>query len=123
VIGYDDVVGLFSAACPGFASSPEAPGISEEDGPYVWMGHLVTYLIRLLREGTTECLAAVFGVAEQVLLEGDEEARRLIVTGFLHDLASADSYRDTTARPHDFEPWVGPVARYQPPIRRLLGGP
>lgn len=120
MIGYDDVLPLFSAACPSYEASPEAAKFDERDGPYVDLGCFVTHLVRLLDEGKTACMPAVFAVVEQVLVEGDEEARHLVTGGFLSDLGSPTSYEGSSVQPRDFAPWFGPQARCDRHVRFLL---
>ena len=121
MIRYDEVFPLLLGACPSYAGSPEAASFDHWDGHYVHMRFFVAHLVHLLAVGDTEHFPDVFGVAERVLTEGDDETRSLMTAGFLRDLTSLDLYGETSPAPSDLVPWLGPEERRDPDVRLLLG--
>jgi hypothetical protein len=120
MISYDDVVGLLTAACPGYQQSEEHALVDEADGEYVRVAGFVLHLIRLLDEGDTANMAAVFGVVEWVLQEAEPAAADLVQAGFLEDLVDHTLYDGRRVRPVDFGRWLGPLARSDPRIQAVL---
>jgi hypothetical protein len=121
VIGYDDVLPLLSGACASYADSDEAARHDDRNGHYVNIGLFVSHLIRLLEDGNVDHFAEVFDVAERLLSEGDEEARRLLSDGFLHDLTSSELFVASPVEPRDFLPWLGRQTRRDQHVQRLVG--
>ena len=120
MITYLEVYPLLVAACPSYVGSKPAVVVEEGDGEFIRVGQLVRHLIQLLDHDDTESFTAVFGVVDWVLTEGDAEARSLINNGFLDDLTNPEMYGDATCRPADFVPWLAPMAKRHPAVRRLL---
>jgi hypothetical protein len=120
MIRYLDVVPKLRAACPSFDASHEAAFMEPEAGEFVHVGHFVAHLVVLSGEGRSESLSAVFEVVERVLVEGDLEARSLVVAGFLDDLTNLDFYRFGHQGPIGFEPWFRPYTRRVPSVAALL---
>ena|SRR5438874_2309009 len=115
-----EVFGLLVAACPSYEGSTHAAGADEMNGEYLRVGQVICHLIDLLDDGRTRELPAVFDVVDWVLEEGDDEARSLIGAGFLDDLTDRNLYGNTTKRPADFRPWLGPHALQHPSVQRVL---
>jgi hypothetical protein len=120
MIRYPDVVPMLRAACPSFDTSAEAELVEDGSGEFVHVGYFVAHLVDLVHLDRTDSFAAVFGVVERVLIEGDLEARNLVVAGFLDDLANL--YRRDHRGPNAFEPWLGPRTRRVPGIAVLIEG-
>jgi hypothetical protein len=120
MISYLDVFPRLIVACPSFDGSIHGSAADEDDGEYIRIGQFANHLIQLLDDGDTGSFPGVFAVVDQVLEEGDDEARSLITEGFFDDLANHTFYGTTDRRPHDFESWLGPRARQLPAARPLL---
>jgi hypothetical protein len=120
VISYDDIVGLLTAACPGYEGSDEHVLVDEADGEYVRIAGFVLHLIRLLDEGDTAHMAAVFDVVEWILEKAEPEAADLVHAGFLAELADLTLYEGRSVRPADFSQWLGARARSNPRIHEVL---
>lgn len=65
---------------------------------YAEMGAVARFLGGQLAAGNTERFAGLFGAVERCLLEGDDEAVRLVVVGLIEDLQnrSLTGIEDTT---------------------------
>ncbi|HLF79671.1 MAG TPA: hypothetical protein VJB57_19495 [Dehalococcoidia bacterium] len=85
---------------------PSAPPL------YLATADLARHLIGMLRRGESDELAAVFGVVERLLKDGDEEARNLVCVGLLEDLQNAGLHRRdqdaATTQPEDFRAYLQP---------------
>ena len=83
----DDVRGLLTEACPGFAEPfAEEDADSSERLNYLEISAAVRWLSARVRDGDESCLPAVFEVAELVLIDGTKSAQDLVVVGLFEDL-------------------------------------
>lgn len=103
------IVPLLLEACPTFRSdwdahlqewAPEAPG------HYLDAAVIAAFLVARNAQGDTRTVSIGFEVLEQVLLEGDDEARNVVIVGVLETVQNiAGSRGDAGA----FRPYLGPA--------------
>lgn len=109
----DDLPNELTAACPSFAMSMEWQdfwhdyGSEEKPLYYLLIAGLVRHIIRLLAEGTTEELPALFSLVERMVDDEDRYLATLAVVGFLEDLQNTNLHLATTS-PADFERFLEP---------------
>ncbi|MCX7621867.1 MAG: hypothetical protein N2037_13610 [Acidimicrobiales bacterium] len=105
------------AACPSFLGATdlyEYMAWSEEEGEpdeYVRAAALAQHLVRLIERREVDELPGVFGIVEEILAEGDQEAVYLIRMGLLESLLNICSHDDVAVDAGDFELLLGAAAR------------
>jgi hypothetical protein len=109
MIHRDTVIGLMVAAYPAYRSSEQAARVDDDDGPYIQMASLVTYLLETLGRGDAEPLDRVAEVAELVLAEGDGDAKTLIAVGFVEDLTNRNLWPEGLS-PAELRAHLGPLS-------------
>ena len=108
----NDVMPALLAACPGFepmwAEHLKWWG-DEERGIYNDTSELATYLVQSYERMATSEFRAAFDTIEQILREGDEEARSAAALGVLESVQVQASHY--AFGPSVFVEWLGPLSR------------
>jgi hypothetical protein len=114
VIAKDDMMGVLLEACPAFA--PQWEAFRDEwrehadDLPlYLVLGDLARHLIRMVEQGETTGLAAVFTAVERLHVEGEHYVREAATVGLLEDLQNLNLHPNGT-NPEQFRRYLGPVS-------------
>jgi hypothetical protein len=106
-----DVLPTLLAACPSFRPHWDEYVGDETYEPnqvYVDVGRFARHLLRLLQAGKVEEFSAVFVEVEQLLQDGDEDARSAVTTGLLEDLYFVAE--DAGISPGEWRKYFGPGA-------------
>jgi hypothetical protein len=109
--GVDEVVPLLLKACP--ALEPdwkkylEVCG-AEDPGAYIDAGEIASIVVDLFRRSDTGGLPRLFERAEELLREGDGEARNLVVVGLFEGLQNVASHEPFGYAV--FRQWLGPLS-------------
>jgi hypothetical protein len=118
MVGEADVVDRLLAMCPGFIDSKPFRNYVETDGDmelhYVVLGYFAEWVVQKVSSRNLECLDALFREVEALLKTASEDARQLIVIGFIEDLQDyCVLYPDASDRldPDLILPLLGPKAR------------
>lgn len=104
---------LLIDACPSFFASERydryVASFEEEDTPdaFVRVGALAHHLVALVADRNVDELPGVFAAVEQVLVEGDEDARELATLGVIEGLQNLCSHPDIGVVPTAFVPLLG----------------
>src|SRR5579872_6290203 len=104
----NEVIGLMVAALPEYLGSEHAGRAEEDDGAFIHMATVVSYVLERLGLGDAQPLDAIAAVAEQVLRDGDAGARNLIEVGFIEDLTNRNLWPDGIG-PADIRQHLGPL--------------
>jgi hypothetical protein len=80
----------------------------DEELPYVQVAALARAVVESFGEGDTEEFGSLFEVVEQILEDGTEYERELVVVGFLEDVQGALGWAGLGLTA--FDPWLGPSA-------------
>ena len=112
MITKNDVMPTLLEACPGFVpmwTEHLKWWDAETRGIYNDTAELASYLVLSYERGDTSEFKAVFDTIEQILRDGDEEARGAAAVGVLESVQVQASHYDFG--PSVFLEWLGPLSR------------
>jgi hypothetical protein len=112
MIGVNDIVPRFLAACPGLtlAWNEHLEYWGDQDrGCYNDVSVISSYLVDCYERGEVKEFAAAFDSLEQCIVDGDEKTQELAIIGIIEGIQNSASHRPFGYRV--FTPWLGPQSR------------
>jgi hypothetical protein len=108
-----EVVPAFLAICgtigPAWQEYLESWGTAADRGHFNDAGVIAHHLVDRYERGDLSEFPAAFALLERCLVEGDDQAKELAVTGIIEDIQNIASHRPFGAV--IFEPWLQPLSR------------
>jgi hypothetical protein len=106
------IMPMFLAACPGFQQQWQEHQewwADQEAGGFIDIAEFARYLVESVESGNTSEFPAAFTILEELLTEGDAEARAIAEFGLIEDLQTISSHHPWNGEV--FKAWLGPQSR------------
>lgn len=95
MIHRDDVIPLLLDACPSFApvwNEHRDSGMYDAELVYLHLGEFARHVVRVVVDGSTGELPAIFAAAERLHLEGDDFVKEAATIGLLEGIQNSAAH-------------------------------